>query len=116
MGLRRKFEVDRTEAKLMGVCAGLANHSNVDVTVIRIAFVLATVLGGFPWTLIGYFLLGLFGQPKRARTYRDEHAPVRGARIEATERIRDLDRRLADIETYVTSSNSKLAREIEDLR
>jgi phage shock protein C len=31
-------------------------------------------------------------------------------------RFRDIDRRLADVEAYVTSSNSRLAREIEQLR
>ena len=31
-------------------------------------------------------------------------------------RTRDIDRRLADVETYVTSSNSRLAQEIEQLR
>jgi phage shock protein C len=31
-------------------------------------------------------------------------------------RFRDIDRRLADVETYITSSHSKLAREIEQLR
>jgi phage shock protein C len=31
-------------------------------------------------------------------------------------RFRELDRRLADVEAYVTSSNSRLAREIEQLR
>ena len=31
-------------------------------------------------------------------------------------RFKDIDRRLADVETYVTSSNNRLAREIEELR
>jgi phage shock protein C len=31
-------------------------------------------------------------------------------------RFRDIDRRLGEVETYVTSSNSRLAREIEQLR
>jgi phage shock protein C len=31
-------------------------------------------------------------------------------------RFREIDRRLAEVETYVTSSNSRLAREIEQLR
>ena len=37
-------------------------------------------------------------------------------REEARERIRNMDLRMQAIETYVTSSNSRLAREIEDLR
>jgi len=30
--------------------------------------------------------------------------------------MRDIDRRLAEVETYVTTTNSSLAREIEALR
>jgi hypothetical protein len=30
--------------------------------------------------------------------------------------FRDVDRRLRDLEAYVTTKNSRLAREIEDLR
>ncbi len=41
--------------------------------------------------------------------------PRRTAR-DVRSRFRELDRRLADVETYVTSSNNRLAREIEQLR
>ena len=41
--------------------------------------------------------------------------PRRTAR-DVRSRFREIDRRLADVETYVTSSNSRLAREIEQLR
>jgi len=41
--------------------------------------------------------------------------PRRTAR-DVRSRFRDLDRRLADVETYVTSSDNRLAREIEQLR
>jgi phage shock protein C len=30
--------------------------------------------------------------------------------------MREIDRRMAEVETYVTSQNSQLAREIEELR
>ena len=49
------------------------------------------------------FWQGVRANPKR--TTRDVRA-----------RFRELDRRLADVETYVTSSNHRLAREIEELR
>ena len=42
-------------------------------------------------------------------------SPRRTAR-DVRSRFRELDRRLADVETYVTSSNNRLAREIEQLR
>jgi phage shock protein C len=42
-------------------------------------------------------------------------SPARTAR-DIRSRFRDLDRRLADIESYVTSENRTLAREIDQLR
>ena len=109
----RRFEVDRAEGKFLGVCAGIANHTGVDATIIRIGLVLVTLLGAFPWTVIAYFVAAFVGQKKRGYDY----APSRvAAREESRERIRNLDLRMQAIETYVTSSNSRLAREIEELR
>lgn len=109
----RRFEVDRAEGKFLGVCAGIARHTGVDATVIRVALVLVTLMGAFPWTVIAYFIAAYAGRAGRAVRY----APSRLARgEESRERMRSLDLRMQAIETYVTSSNSRLAREIEDLR
>jgi phage shock protein C len=107
----KRFEVDRENGKIAGVCAGIANHTGVDATIIRIALVLVTLLGAFPWTLIAYAVAAMVGRPRRPAAY----VPIaRGD--ESRERMRSLDLRMQAIETYVTSSNSKLAREIEELR
>ena len=114
---RRTFEVDKAEAKVMGVCAGLAGTMGIDPTIVRIAFVVATLAGGWPWTLIAYFILAMAGQPKRARAGRGVSAAATGYQsLEERGAMRDLDRRLAEVDQYVASSNSRLAREIEDLR
>ena len=42
-------------------------------------------------------------------------SPARAAR-DIRSRFQDIDRRLADIESYVTTENRSLAREIEQLR
>jgi phage shock protein C len=42
-------------------------------------------------------------------------SPARAAR-DIRSRFKDMDRRLADIESYVTTENRSLAREIEQLR
>lgn len=109
----KRFEVDRENGKLLGVCAGLANHTGIDATIFRIALVLTTVLGAFPWTVVAYVAAFMVA---RSRSGRAAHAPARVSREEARERIRSMDLRMQAIETYVTSSNSRLAREIEDLR
>lgn len=107
-----KFAVDRSQAKLMGVCAGLGRAMGIDPTIVRIGFVVATLIGGWPWTLVAYVLLGFVGQAHRGRV-RPRRAPsLAGSAYEA----RDFDRRLAEIDSYVASPNSRLAREIEELR
>ena len=40
-----KLVLDRANKKLLGVCSGLANWSGIDVTVMRILFVVATLIG-----------------------------------------------------------------------
>jgi phage shock protein C len=42
----RKLYRSRTNRQVAGVCGGLAQHFNVDVTLIRVLFALLAVLGG----------------------------------------------------------------------
>ena len=107
----RRFEVDRNEGKLLGVCAGLARHTGIDATFIRVGVVLAAIFGSAVWTLLAYFLVALVGQPRRA----GRRTPP-SSRERSSERMRDLDLRMQAVETYAASSNSRLAREIEELR
>jgi len=109
----KRFEVDRANGKVAGVCAGIANMTGIDATIIRIGLVIVTVLGAFPWTLLAYAAAALIGQPRRQESHALSRSP---SREDSRERMRSLDRRMQEIETYVTSSNSQLAREIEDLR
>ncbi len=39
------FRLDKSRAKLWGVCSGIANHFGVDATMVRIGFVVATLVG-----------------------------------------------------------------------
>jgi phage shock protein PspC (stress-responsive transcriptional regulator) len=58
---RGQFRLDREDGKLMGVCAGIGKYFGVDTTVVRIAFVAATLLGfGFPVLL--YLAIGLIAK------------------------------------------------------
>lgn len=121
---RTRFYRDKQNAKLMGVCAGLADYTGVDVLWWRLGFVVLTMAGaGF--TIPAYFILGLFTNAKPAHHYvdRDEQkywqrvrqSPHRTAR-EIRSRFRDIDRRLAEVESYYVSSNPRLSAEIERLR
>lgn len=52
------FALDRTNRKLMGVCAGLARSTGVDVLPIRVALVLLTIFALGPVALLVYILIG----------------------------------------------------------
>jgi len=108
-----RFETDKENGKLLGVCAGIANATGIDATIIRIGFVVATILGGFPWTLIAYGVAAMIGKPRGHSGYSLARST---SAEEHQQRMRNIDLRMQAIETYVTSSNSSLAREIEELR
>jgi phage shock protein C len=111
----RKFELDRANGKFMGVCAGIADATGWDATLIRVAMVVATI--AFPWTLLFYFVAAWVGKPKAADPFERFGSSARRSSVfEERRATTDLDRRLAEVETYVTSQNNSLAREIENLR
>lgn len=122
---RTRFYRDKINGKVMGVCAGIADYTGMDVTLIRIIMIAAILLGsGTPIVL--YFIAGMMTPKKpHALDYADDEerrfwqgvraSPTRSAR-DIRSRMRDIDRRLADIESYVTTENRSLAREIEQLR
>ena len=52
-----RFLVNRRDAKIMGVAAGLADYSGIDPLVIRLAFVAAALVTG-PVAVLFYLLAG----------------------------------------------------------
>ena len=46
------FRLDRTDGKVFGVCAGLANWMNVNPLIVRLVFVAGTVFGFGSFILI----------------------------------------------------------------
>lgn len=122
---RTKFYVDKQNKKWLGVCAGIADYTGVDVTWVRVGTVMLTVLGGFPWTLIAYCLVAWMAENKPVGLYdsREDQKFWQGVRTNPTRstaevrsKFRDIDRRLSDIEIYYTSRNTRLADEIDSLR
>ncbi len=53
-----RFHLDKPNAKLMGVCSGIAAATGVDVLWVRVATVLLT-LAGFGLVIPAYILVGL---------------------------------------------------------
>ena len=55
---RRAFRLNKQRGKLMGVSAGIADYFGIDVTLVRIAWVVGT-LAGFGSLLLVYLAIGL---------------------------------------------------------
>ncbi|MEM6474935.1 MAG: envelope stress response membrane protein PspC [Pseudomonadota bacterium] len=115
---------DKQNAKLMGVCAGIADYTGVNVLWVRlVAFISIFALQGI--AIPAYFIAGFMLNKKPTYLYGDEQeqkywqsvrqSPKRTAR-EIRANFRDIDRRLAAVETHYVSSNPRLNAEIERLR
>lgn len=122
---RTQFYLDKQNAKWMGVCSGIADYTGIDAIWVRVGMVLLTLMGGFPWTLIAYWLVGWMAKPRPVGMYEtpDEQRFWQGVRAnparstrDVRASFRDIDRRLADIELLYTSRNKRLADEIDSLR
>lgn len=126
MARHTRFYLDKRNGKLFGVCSGIADYLGINPLWVRIFMVVSTLAGLGFITVPGYILVALLAGPKPAELYDASPAEERfwqGMRIapsrtlhDSRSRFRDIDRRLRDVETYVTSSNRSLAAEIDRLR
>lgn len=115
--MKKTFRLNRRDRKLMGVCAGVADMTGIDATIVRVALVLLTIAGGFPWTLLGYLLAGWLAKPSSLLGWEDMAARSRVSVQEYQESLTETDRRMDEVDRYVASSaDNSLAREIERLR
>lgn len=58
------FRLNKSDGKIMGVCAGLADYTGIDLMLIRVLTVLLT-LCGVGSTIILYLLVGLIAPANR---------------------------------------------------
>ena len=128
---RGQFYLDKSNAKLAGVCSGIADYTGVDALWIRLAAVFLTLWVSFI-TIPVYIAvavladkrpMGLYSEEEEERLLRRmERRRERRARMHPTRhgRLRselsDMDRRVAEMEAHYANSNSRLAAEIESLR
>ena len=115
---------DKQNAKLMGVCSGIADYTGVNALWVRLGF-LVLLFTIAPILLPAYFLAGILLNKKPPHLYADKEEsqywqrmrqnPKRTVR-EVRSKFRDIDRRLAEVETFYVSSNPRLNSEIERLR
>ncbi|MGB3167338.1 MAG: envelope stress response membrane protein PspC, partial [Alteraurantiacibacter sp.] len=109
---------DKQNAKLMGVCAGIADYTGINAIWVRLAAILVTMpMMGLNIPI--YLIMGLLLNKKPAYLYsadpketqywqRVRQNPKRTAR-EIRSQMRDVDRRLAEVESYYVNSNTALS-------
>ncbi len=121
---RTKFYLDKQNSKWLGVCSGIADYTGIDTTWVRVGTVLLTFATS-GWTLLAYVViawvaekkpLGLYDSAEDAKFWQGVRSNPTRSTAEVRSKFRDIDRRLADIETLYTSRNNRLADEIDSLR
>jgi phage shock protein C len=118
MSVRTKFYLDKQNAKVLGVCSGLADYTGIEAIWLRVGMVFLAFATSFT-SVFFYFLVAWLAPSKPAGLYQgpEEEKFWQGVRSNPSRStFRDIDRRLADIEMYYTSRNTRLADEIDSLR
>jgi phage shock protein C len=124
----RKHRLSRNtrDAKIAGVCAGVADYFGWRLGTVRAIAIVATVFL-FPVPMIIYAILAvvlpagepiatLYDTPGEAQFWRDFTIQPSAAYGELKHRFRALDARIATIETAVTSQEFALRREFSNLK
>ncbi len=125
---------NKEEKYIGGVCAGLADHFEIDHSLMRIIFIAAFLISAtlmFWVYLIAWIVLA----PRKdsvednfAYEYDEQHRRYRKKKLfryqkssktrirRAKERLNDIADRIQDMEQYVTSKRYELDKEFSDLR
>src|SRR5437588_376870 len=119
---RTRFYRDKRNGKIFGVCAGIADYTGFDVSLVRVCFLAAMFMSG--GGVLPFYFIAAMVTPTKPMSLepvdREEKqfwqgvraSPTRAAR-DIRSRFKDIDRRPADIASYVTTEDISLARELE---
>lgn len=117
---------DTEMGKVAGVCAGIGGYFGVKVKFVRLAFILAAIFFFFPTTLIIYGVLALL-MPRAPVGFSYDNSfeqrgpagpsgqPVPPVYTNLQEHFGTLDRRLANMEAWVTSEDYRLRQQFKNL-
>jgi phage shock protein C len=121
MSRGRKLYLDKERAKIAGVCAGIADFLDWDLKIVRVAWVIATIMWA-PVMLTAYIVMAWLVDPKPAPGYAaagntgpwptDPSAPRRRF-VDVRDRFDRLEGRLRSLETVVTSREFQIDRELK---
>ncbi len=128
--MSRELYRDTVNGKIGGVCAGLANYFNLEVWVVRILVISAGLLGGGFLIVLAYvaLMLMLEKQPyqyeqsmrsQREHTLKSkpwEQGQTANDLLQTLEAdLSNVDKRIRNMEAYVTSETFKVNREFNKL-
>jgi len=118
------------QGKIAGVCAGIAERFNMEVWLVRVCVASAFFLGGSGFVFLMYiaawFMLDKkpFSSPKigglehsvsvKSKVWQ-QGQPPREAFREVKTQFRQIELRLRNVESFVTSKEFDLARQIDSL-
>ena len=127
---RRKFYLDKQNGKIFGVCAGIADHFDWDVTVVRVLVVAGTIIAG-GWPIVVYLVAAwmIDNKPADGSRYEELRTSIDDTRREAEHRrpasawrftyvktrFDRVEDRLRTLENVVTSREFQMDRELRGL-
>ena len=97
---RTKFYLDKRHGKFMGVCAGIADYTGLDVTLVRIMFASAVFMSGGS-VLPLYFIAGFIADDKPRELITEDREDQRfwqGVRQSPRRSARDIRSRMREID------------------
>ncbi|STT54125.1 phage shock protein C [Klebsiella pneumoniae] len=99
-----------------GVCAGIAQHLDVPVKLVRLITVLAMIFGLFFFVLVAYIILTFALDPIPDSELHGHKAPSNGDLLAAVDaELASGEQRLREMERYVTSDTFTLRSRFRQL-
>ncbi len=105
------------EGMTRGVCAGLAHYFNIPVLLVRVIAVIALFAGFFGLTIVVYLVLSFFMEPApdNYNQHQEQQEDLKAILKEVDSQLTKGEKRLQQMERYITSSTYQLNKRFQDL-
>lgn len=105
------------EGMIRGVCAGLAHYFNIPVLLVRVIAVIALFAGFFGLTIVVYLVLSFFMElaPDNYNQHQEQQEDLKAILKEVDSQLTKGEKRLQQMERYITSSTYQLNKRFQDL-
>jgi phage shock protein C len=122
-GCHNRFYRDTKNARIAGVCAGIADYFSWDLNMVRGLTIVSAIM--FTLVTVGLYIfaamvlpikpLDLYDDDKEEKYWRRYRKSPRETLSTTKYRFRKLERKLSKLEAYVTSNRYQLDRDLQDL-